>query len=58
MSNSITAIQDDIDRYVALCKRYGEQPVYGVGGPDAYGPHAKSLRERRSKEPAGAQEPG
>jgi hypothetical protein len=50
MSNSITAINDDIDRYVALCKRYNEKVQYTHGSPDCYGEHAKQLRERRRAE--------
>lgn len=50
MSNSITKIQDDIDRYLALCKRYGEEPRYKHGSEDCYGAHAEELMARRHAE--------
>lgn len=55
--NILERIQDDVDDYLRLCKRYGERPETsrdGSGGLSAnpYGAHAKAL-EARAKADAG-----
>ena len=55
MSNSISRIYDDMDRYEALCKKYGETPqyskdFYGNSLLDCYGVHAGTLESRSHQE--------
>jgi hypothetical protein len=50
MGNILSAIHDDIDDYERHCKQFGERPVCDRGGPDPYGPHAKSLKKRAQEE--------
>lgn len=61
MSNGVTAMYDAIDRYLALCSHFNEEPVYDIpdtveqtllGGclPDCYGEHSDSLERRRKEE--------
>jgi uncharacterized protein YeaO (DUF488 family) len=55
MSNILSAIQDDIDEYEALCRRFKE-PIqtkydsYGNNLPDCYGAHALALKTRLREE--------
>ena len=55
MSNSISRIYDDMARYEALCKKYGETPqysndAYGNSLLDCYGTHAGILESRSHQE--------
>lgn len=51
MGNIISAIHDDIDEYIWLCKKYGEKVQYKPGqGEDCYGEHARALKKRRADE--------
>lgn len=55
MSDIISAIHDDIEEYVRLCKLHNEEvqyvrDAYGHMVEDCYGEHAEKLLERRSKE--------
>lgn len=55
MSDIISAINDDMEEYESLCKRYGEKPRYSPdsrGYPllDCYGKHAEALKEKRDQE--------
>lgn len=55
MSDSLSAIDDDMDFYIHLCNKYKEKPKYmftsqGVRLPDCYGKHAKKLEKRLRKE--------
>lgn len=50
MSNSISAIYDDIELYEALCKKYREKVQYDFAGPNCYGDHARKLKDRHYKE--------
>ena len=43
MSDILSAISDDIDSYVALCKRFNEEPERDKSGLDPYGDHAKKI---------------
>ena len=56
MSNVISKIYDDMDRYEALCEKYGETPEYDDFGPDPYGAHAKSINKRYYSEKYGDKE--
>lgn len=54
MSDSMAAIQRDIDEYERLCERYHEEVryrpnVYGGYCVDCYGEHAKILKDRELK---------
>jgi hypothetical protein len=51
MGSILSAIDDDMDDYVALCERFGEQPQRAPDAYvnlllDCYGAHAKELRKR------------
>lgn len=55
MGDILSAINDDMDRYAALCKRFGEEPqyepdFYGNRLLDCYGEHSKKLELRLRKE--------
>lgn len=50
MGSIMSAIRDDINEYLRLCKLYNEEARYTFSGPDCYGKHAKELEERRKKE--------
>lgn len=55
MTDIMGKIQDDINEYEALCRKYGEEVVYtqtrwGDKCADCYGKHAQALLERRRKE--------
>lgn len=50
MSNILSAIYDDIEEYVFLCRKYGEKPVCDLPGPNPYCQHARELKERNRKE--------
>jgi predicted adenylyl cyclase CyaB len=52
MSDILKAIHDDMESYLALCGRYGENPVYDRSGLDldCYGEHAKKLEKRDLEE--------
>lgn len=50
MSNIIGAINDDIDEYYDLCKKYGEKPIADKSGINPYCEHARKLKERQRKE--------
>ncbi len=56
MSNSLKAIDDDVEDYLYLCKKYKEKPETTLtpGGQewaDPYGNHAAKLRAKeRAKE--------
>jgi hypothetical protein len=45
MGCSFSAISDDIDEYVFLCKQYGEKVQYSSSSPDCYGKHAAFLKK-------------
>ncbi len=50
MGDGLTAMYDAMDRYEALCRRYGEQPRFAKGRDfptlDCYGAHAQALYKR------------
>lgn len=50
MSDIISAIYDDINEYLHLCKKYDEKPVYGTYEADCYGKHAEELKKRARKD--------
>lgn len=55
MGDILGAIQDDINEYEALCRKYGEKVLtntnrWGVTSPDCYGKHADALQARKRKE--------
>ena len=55
MGSILSAIDDDMEEYRALCKHFGEsvqssKDAYGNWLPDCYGEHAKSLKKRRQEE--------
>lgn len=55
MSDSISALYEDMDEYIALCKHYNEKVhMHYIKNresvPDTYGEHAKKLRERIKNE--------
>ena len=50
MGSIMSAISDDIDDYVHLCRKYGEPVQYSHGSADCYGDHCRELRNRRDAE--------
>ena len=51
MSDLMSAIRQDMQKYEDLCKLFGEEVQYtkdryGVTRIDCYGKHAKSLKEK------------
>lgn len=46
MGSILSAISDDIDEYLSLCRQYNENVISNNGSPDCYGEHAKSLKKR------------
>jgi hypothetical protein len=50
MSNIWEGIYDDADKYLALCNRFNEVPVYLNGFPNSYGDHGIKLRNRLKEE--------
>lgn len=50
MGSIMSAIADDIDDYLYLCKKFNEKPVYSHGSPDCYGAHAQKLEKRAAEE--------
>lgn len=52
MSNLYSRIADDEERYLSLCKKFNEEPIYiynsTLGGKivDCYGAHADELEKR------------
>ena len=57
MSDSYSKYYEDIDDYLALCKKYKEKPVFKsiyddpfLMEADVYGVHAEELRARHLKE--------
>lgn len=46
----LKTIEDDIDDYVALCKRYGEEIEFSLQLPACYGEHSKKLEKRYEEE--------
>lgn len=50
MSDSISACADAEDRYIARCKRFGEEVQYRDGFADWTGEHAKSLGKKMEDE--------
>lgn len=57
MSDILSAIQDDINEYENLCRRYNEQvqtklTAFGDRSPDCYGEHAQELKQRLIEETA------
>ena len=47
MGDMLSAIHDDMDEYVELCKRFGEKVIYcDYNKPDCYGLHARRLGRR------------
>ncbi len=50
MSDMLSAIHDDIDTYVSLCKKYGVKPKCDSHGVDPYCKHADELNKRARKE--------
>lgn len=57
MGNLLSAINDDINEYEQLCRKYGEEvqteyDVYGIRTPACYGTHASELKQRFREETA------
>jgi hypothetical protein len=50
MSDSISACRDAEDRYIALCRKFGEDVLYNNGGADFTSAHAKELEGRVAAE--------
>lgn len=55
MGDILSKIQDDINEYESLCRKYEEEVVYsqtrwGDKCQDCYGKHAMKLQERKRKE--------
>jgi hypothetical protein len=51
MSNSMAAIEKDMDEYRRLCAKYGEKLQYCDDGfPDCYGIHATKLIKKELRE--------
>ncbi len=55
MSDLISRIHDDMERYEVLCHRFGETPHYSSDSNgnlllDCYGAHAKDLEARAALE--------
>lgn len=55
MSNILSAIHDDMEEYVDLCAKYGEEveyskDAYGNLLVDCYGNHARKLYQRQTNE--------
>lgn len=51
MTDIISAIADDIEEYIDLCKKFGEKVQYKRDAydnliEDCYGEHAEKLRQR------------
>lgn len=55
MTSICGAIQDDIDEYIFLCKKYKEEVIYvedayGKSFPDCYSIHASKLIDRHRED--------
>ncbi len=55
MTTGPAKVASDIEKYLWLCKRYGETPQMVIGARnikfiDCYGPHAARLGKRLRKE--------
>lgn len=55
MCDILKIINDDIEEYENLCKKYKEPietvtDINGTRGPNPYGEHACKLKEKQSKE--------
>ncbi|MDE2001644.1 MAG: hypothetical protein KGI60_03735 [Patescibacteria group bacterium] len=50
MSDLMKAIDDDMNAYVELCRRYNEEVRDKDSSPDCYGKHAKALKARAEKD--------
>lgn len=50
MSNIWEGIYDDADKYLALCRKFKETPLYVNGFPNSYGDHAYKLKQMAEKE--------
>lgn len=46
MGSILSAIDDDVEEYLALCARFGQVPQHADGSPDCCGAHAKELKKR------------
>jgi hypothetical protein len=44
------SVQEDIDWYLYLCKKYGEEPQKDEQGINPYSNHAYELKERLRRE--------
>jgi hypothetical protein len=50
MSDLRSTIDEDIEWYEFLCKKYGEEPVRDEHGVDPYSDHAYDLLERYAED--------
>lgn len=53
MGDIFSAIYDDIDEYLDLCKHFNVEPERGANGPSPYGEHARQLKNRFDRESQG-----
>ena len=46
MGSILSAISDDIDDYISLCRFFCEKPVNDKFGPNPYSDHARELKRK------------